>query len=316
MAKTIFRMNEVANNSDVIYIQLAKSFVQEEKSEEVEKGIVEGGDEQVVDGVEAPDVEAAQKEIEELKAQWEEEKKQMFEEARAEADKIIKDAETIAFDEVKKQTDEANVRLQSAKDEAERLLEEAKKNADNILIETENNKKAIETKGFNEGFASGREDGFKEGKDEVNRLIERLHTIVEKTMEKRQEILSETEQQIVDLVLLMSRKVVKIISENQKNVVSSNVIQALKKVKGRGDVTIRVNMLDVELTTEHIKDFLDRCESVKNITVVEDVGVDKGGCIVETDFGSIDARISSQLHELEQKIIEASPMRMQAKPKA
>lgn len=75
-------------------------------------------------------------------------------------------------------------------------------------------------------------------------------------------------------------------------------------------------MLDVELTTEHIKDFLDRCESVKNITVVEDVGVDKGGCIVETDFGSIDARISSQLHELEQKIIEASPMRMQAKPKA
>jgi len=315
MAKTIFHLNEVANDANVVQIQLAKSFVQEDKSVDAEKKGVEGGDERVVEKVEAPDIDATQKEIDELKAQWEEEKAQMLEEARLAAETIIKEAEKTAFEEVKRQTDEANVKLQSAKDEAERLLEEAKKNADNILLETENNKKAIEAKGFNEGFSSGREDGFKEGKDEVNRLIDRLHTIVEKTMEKRQEILSETEQQIVDLVLLMSRKVVKVISETQKNVVSSNVIQALKKVKGRGDVTIRVNMLDVELTTEHIKDFIARCEGVKNITVVEDIGVDKGGCIIETDFGSIDARISSQLHELEQKVVEASPMKMQAKPK-
>ena len=35
-------------------------------------------------------------------------------------------------------------------------------------------------------------------------------------MSKRQEILDETEQQIVELVILMTRKVVKIISESQK----------------------------------------------------------------------------------------------------
>ena len=134
-------------------------------------------------------------------------------------------------------------------------------------------------------------------------------------MEKRQEILSETEQQIVDLVLLLARKVVKVISENQKNIVTSNVIHALRKVKTKGDVTIRVNLLDVQMTTEHIKDFLEHAESVQNITVVEDISVDQGGCIVETDFGSIDARISSQLHELEQKIIEISPIKTQPKQK-
>lgn len=311
MAKTIFHMNEVANSANIVHIQLAKSFVEEEKKEEV--AVVESSEEALPQ--DSPDIESTQKEIEELKAQWEKERAQMLEEAKKEADKIIKDAQVIAFDEVKKQTDEAEVKLQHARDESSRLLEEAKKEADNIILETENNKKAIESKGYNEGFSSGREEGFGEGKEEVNRLIERLHTIVEKTMDKRQEILLETEQQIVDLVLLMSRKVVKVISENQKNVVSSNVLHALKKVKGQGDVTIRVNLLDVGMTTEHIKDFLNKCESVKNITVVEDVGVDRGGCIVETDFGSIDARISSQLHELEQKIIEASPMRTQAKPK-
>jgi flagellar assembly protein FliH len=128
-------------------------------------------------------------------------------------------------------------------------------------------------------------------------------------MDKRQQILDETEQQIVELVILMARKVVKVISESQRNVVMTNVLQALRKVKGRGDVTIRVNLSDVQLTTEHTKDFLQAVESVKNISVVEDSSVDRGGCIIETDFGAIDARISSQLTELEQKILEISPIR-------
>ena len=40
-------------------------------------------------------------------------------------------------------------------------------------------------------------------------------------MDKRAEILEQTEAQVVELVLLVARKVVKVISENQKNVVLS-----------------------------------------------------------------------------------------------
>ena len=131
-----------------------------------------------------------------------------------------------------------------------------------------------------------------------------------------EEILDETEQQIVDLVLLMTRKVVKVISENQRTVVMNNIVQALRKVKGRGDVTIRVNMADVELTSEHTNDFIQAVENIKNISVIEDSSVDRGGCIVETDFGAIDARISSQLTELEQRILEISPIKTITKTSA
>jgi len=34
-------------------------------------------------------------------------------------------------------------------------------------------------------------------------------------------------------------------------------------------------------------------ENVKSVTVLEDSSVDRGGCIIETDFGQIDARVSS-----------------------
>ena len=88
------------------------------------------------------------------------------------------------------------------------------------------------------------------------------------------------------------------ISENQKNVVVNNVIQALRKLKSRGDVVIRVNLEDVKLTTDHIKDFLRMVENVNSITVVEDSTVDRGGCVVETDFGEIDARLDRQFDEV------------------
>ena len=136
-----------------------------------------------------------------------------------------------------------------------------------------------------------------------------MHKIVEAVMQRREEILKDTESQIVELVILMARKVIKVLSENQKNVVMANTLAALKKVKTRGTVTLRVNLEDVNLTTAHVDEFIQHVENVQGITVLEDSTVEKGGCVVETDFGSIDARISSQLGELENKIIEVSPIK-------
>ena len=181
------------------------------------------------------------------------------------------------------------------------------------MEQANSDKSEISKKSYKEGYDKGHEDGFNTGKDEVTRLVERTHKILESVMSRREEILSETEQQIVELVILMARKVVKVLSESQKSVVMANVLQALKKVKGRGSVTLRVNLADVKLTSEHVQDFIKQVENVQGITVLEDSTVEKGGCIVETDFGAIDARIQSQLSELENKILEISPVKTLAK---
>jgi flagellar assembly protein FliH len=75
-------------------------------------------------------------------------------------------------------------------------------------------------------------------------------------------------------------------------------------------------MADLKLTTSHTKDYISLVEGVKSIQVVEDSTVDEGGCIIETDFGEIDARISSQLAEMETKIRELSPIKIAPKAEA
>ena len=196
------------------------------------------------------------------------------------------------------------------KNEAARILEQARTEAEQLVADARKQVESIEEEARKKGEDAGREEGFQEGKKEAERLVERLHIIIDKAIEKREEMISEAETQMIDLVLLISRKVIKVISENQKNVVVNNIVQALRKLKSRGDVAVRVNLADLDLATDHTRDFMKMVENVKSVTILEDTSVDPGGCIIETDFGQIDARITSQLKEIEEKIMELVPIKV------
>lgn len=297
MAKNVFRAQEVSRTEGRVVLE--SPFEEEAKEVAVES----------VEEYTGPTADDLKREAEAFKRNWEDEKQQMIEEARAEADRIIKEAEQRAFEEVQNKTEEARQAKQQAEEERTRIVEEATRDADNMRREANEETDRIRREAYEEGFKAGHEEGYAGGKPEVERLIDQLHHIIDKTLEKRNEIIEQSETQLINLVLLIAKKVVKVISENQKNVVINNVIQALRKLKSRGEVLIKVNLDDVELTTEHVKDFMRMVDNVQSVTVVEDSTVDKGGCVIETDFGEIDARISSQLQEIEEKINELAPIR-------
>lgn len=297
MAKNVFRAGEIVSLEDKIFIE--SPFAEDEPLEEAP----------VMEEYTGPLADDLRREAENFKEQWEKEKEDMITAAQSRAEEIIRTAEQKAFEEVKLKTDEARVIRQEAEDDAARIRTEARNEADALREKVEEEINSIQKDAEKKGFEKGREEGYQSGKSEVERLVEQLHGMLNKIIEKRNEIIDETESQLVNLVLLISRKVIKVISENQKNVVINNVIQALRKLKSRGEVLIRVNLEDVELTSEHVKDFMRMVENVRSVTVVEDSTVDKGGCIIESDFGEIDARITSQLSEIEEKILELAPIK-------
>jgi flagellar assembly protein FliH len=306
MAKTVFKPGEiVALQSTLILGQ--RTHEEEEELEEAEAAPAPAS------AYEGPTADDLRREAEAFKTQWEGEKASMVAEAQAEADKIVKDAEAAAFEEVRRKTNQAQKLRQEAEDEAAKIVSDAEKRVAELEATAQARLEAAEREAAKKGREEGREEGYKEGKAEVDRLVDRLHTILERAMDKRAAILEEAEAQVVELVLLVAKKVVKVISENQKSVVVQNIAQALRKLKTKSDVVIRVNLADLELSTEHVKDFVQIAENAKKITVIEDTTVDKGGCVIETDFGEIDARISSQLNELEEKILEVAPIKARGK---
>jgi flagellar assembly protein FliH len=302
MTKVVFRNGEIAINNSKVFLDTPQHYAEQDAVEETQV-------EEVVEEYTGPTVDDLKQEAEAFKRHWDAEKESMLLAAKIEAENITKAAEETAFQEVKRKTVEAQALKQQAQDEAERILAEAQQKAGQMKTEATRAIEGRQREAEEQGRSAGYTAGFQEGKAEVDRLIERTRVVLERVQERRGEILVETEQQIIDLALLVSRKVVKVISESQKEVVIANVSEALKKVKGRGTVIIRVNTADLQLSTEHVKDFIQQLEGSSAIQVQEDFSIDQGGCIIETDFGEIDARISSQLAELEAKIREITPVK-------
>ncbi|ETZ18367.1 Flagellar assembly protein fliH [Borrelia duttonii CR2A] len=62
-----------------------------------------------------------------------------------------------------------------------------------------------------------------------------------------------------------------------------------------------MNLDDIDVVSHQKHEFISKFDFIENLEIVEDVNIGKGGCIIETDFGEIDARISSQLDRIEER---------------
>lgn len=287
MAKILYNHNEVAVIPKFIPLEAPK----------IVKPVVE----EEYKGPTREEIEAENRRlIEEAKKEAE----NIINEAKAEAEKIIKNAEDGAFEHIKKASEKAKKIIEEAEDKAKELaLQKEQEVNEKISRQEEEFKKQI-TELKEKAYQEGYEAGYASGRAEVERLIKRLHTIIEGAIDKRDKIISDAEEQIIRIILLIARKVVKAISEEQKEVVIENIKAALEKIKGKTEVVIRVNTEDLEMATEHKDELMQMFEQLKHVVILEDTRVDKGGCIIETDFGSVDARIATQLNEIEEKIRE------------
>jgi flagellar assembly protein FliH len=305
MAKTVFRPFEIVSLQSTMVL----------KHEGQESGQAPEAAEEAPELSEyaGPTADDLKREADAFMAQWGKEKDAMIASAKAEADRIVREAEGAAFEEVRRKTNQAQKLRQEAEEEATKVVAEAEKRVAELESTAGSRLEAAEREAAKKGREEGREEGYKEGSAEVERLVGRLHVILDRAMDKRAEILAETEAQVVELVLLVAKKVVKVISENQKSVVVQNIQQALRKLKTKSDVIVRVNLADLQLATEHVKDFVQMTENAKKLQIIEDSTVDRGGCVIETDFGEIDARIASQLSELEERILDVAPIKARGK---
>jgi len=254
-------------------------------------------------------VEKERNEIERLRKEWFYEKDRLEKELYEKREKILKEADDLAFSKIKSAQAQSNIIVEEAKKQAEKIIEDAKFEANKIINEAQDNSQKIIEENRKKGYDEGFEKGFNEGFEETKRLTEMLHKIISEIMNKRIEIIEGTEYQIISIVMLIVKKVIKVISEHQKTVIINNIIEALKKVKNTKKIIIRVNVDDLEVANQNMEKFINLVEGLKEIQFVEDSTVDKGGCIIETDFGEIDARISLQLKEIEDKILEFVPVK-------
>lgn len=158
-----------------------------------------------------------------------------------------------------------------------------------------------------EGYAEGRQAGYEDGKaaceaeflnlqQEWRRDVEALMALIQR---EREQMWRDAEPQIVNFVLEIARKVVKDEAAINRDVAVSVVRNALRHVVEAGKVRVRVNAEDLETVRASREDLATLVDGIENLEIISDRRVDVGGAVVETAGGTIDARIETQLSEVE-----------------
>ncbi len=307
MSRVVYNQSSMGISQNPIEIELPDKYKKYQQLDElVELDADAGGS--IIEQYKGPSVEEIEEEMKKFREETEDIIKQKRKASEEEIREIIEKGKSEGFQLIQESKEKAKQEISKAKFEAEQLLERAKLDNERLIKEAEIRVSEIEHEAWKKGHSAGQEVGYQEGQAEVRRLIDRLGTILGHSIDIREEIIRESEKQMVELILIIARKVIKDEIIERKEVVVNNIREAIARIKDRDRIDIRVNFADLELTTSHKNEIIRMMESLKKVNIYEDTRVDRGGVLIETDVGTIDARISSQLTELERAIRDAKPL--------
>jgi len=308
LSKLVFKPAEIQITTSPKQIELPdkyqKNILTDEEYAEFE--VDEQGN--PVEVYQGPSIEEMEAELERYRRETEEEVRRMLDEAKAKAAQIEEDGKKAAFLELQQAREQIKIEMERLKIESEREVERGKFEAEKMIKEAELKVSEIEHEAYKRGYDAGREEGYKEGQAEVMRLIDRLGTIVSTAVDIRDDIIRSSEKLMTEMILMIARKVIKDEIVERREVVINNIKEALQRVKDRDRIDIRVNFADLDMTTAHKDELIKMMESLKKVNIYEDSRVERGGCIIETDVGAIDARVSTQLEAIEEAIRNARPL--------
>ena len=175
--------------------------------------------------------------------------------------------------------------------------EEAQEMIDNAYSEAEN----LRNRSKEEGLEEGKREGESKVAEQINQAMETLNEAIK----QRKKIIKDAESELVRLSLKIAEQIVRSEVSLHKDVVLNIVTEAINRVSDRESIIIKVNKEDAE----YIKNYKDKIQGivdgVKNLSILEDSQVEPGGCVVETNLGYVDARISTKIELLEKALKKA-----------
>ena len=162
----------------------------------------------------------------------------------------------------------------------------------------------LERDGFAKGFQQGERAGAEAAAKRGEATLRRLAQTIEELATLRTELVHKTERQVVELAFAMARRVLRreLVADRELLIAMARV--ALERLGENTAATIRMNPEDFTMLGARAQ--LGEGSAVR---IVADPVVSQGGCLVQTDFGVIDAGIDAQLGEM------ASALGMPAAPR-
>ena len=242
------------------------------------------------------------------------EQREMLVEARlADVEERLADAQDEASRILSAAQDEAAELLATAKSEAETLRDQVAEETETdrasgvaqreeILsdahVEAERIKDETRELAHNEGFNQGHLEGIEHAQAELADKLAIATRIAETALVDRRDLLKEAESEVVRLSVHIARRIIARELRTDPTLIRDIAESALRFVTEDGIVKLRINPEDHAELRSYWSRAHSSGEMGRTFEIVPDPVIGRGGVIIETRSGTVDAQLETQLDEV------------------
>jgi len=177
--------------------------------------------------------------------------------------------------------------LDALKIKADTIIENAQSEAEEI-------KQAAMQKGYEEGFAQAAESARQEQLIEQKRVEDAIVTL----QNAKDSVFEQIEDSVMDLAMFVAEHIIKTEMDRNDEVFVNIVRDTLSKVRYQNNIIIRVSKNEYEkLFADPNSEIIEELRN-SGVEVRQDLSLKEGDCIAETEFGTINSGIKTQLKRL------------------
>lgn len=201
----------------------------------------------------------------------------------------------------------AEARIKDAADECERMLQEAQQQIDVWWLEKRNEDEEIKARVEQEGYQSGYQHGIEEARAEVQKEWEQnlseASVILKEAYRTREQIIQEAEPFIIELSCSIAEKVIDKQLSLEPAMVLDIITRTLARRREQGEITLCVSPASLSFVQAAREELNATIDSQAELVIIPDTSVKDHGCVIRSKFGSIDARIDTQLSEIKRELL-------------
>ncbi len=162
----------------------------------------------------------------------------------------------------------------------------------------------IEKTAYETGFRQGEKAGLAIAEKKIEVNMRRYSEAILALGKLRSQLYSQVEREVVKLALEVAKKVVHREIQADRDVIQTLVKVALSHVAEKSAVTVHLHPVDYNYLLEHRTELTRGADDGRDIMLLADKSIDRGGCLIKTECGDIDARIEEQFRELDRSFFE------------
>lgn len=239
--------------------------------------------------------------------------------ATAEALEVISQETELSEVLPEEQGQPINELAEAAKEEADNIIAAAQDQAADILAtarqQAEQVKAAAQEEGFQLGFQQGMTEGMTQGEAAAQEKAQEFLNTAAATADQRvaaasadaAAMLAGAERQIVDIAMTVARKILAREIEENPLTILPIVKAALGEVSDQEQLILHVSPADYDFVVQAKPELQAALSRDNGLSIIADESLKDGDCVVDSPYGTIDARIDVQLEMLKAVLRDIAP---------